>query len=122
MTISRSGELLSVVTPSRRTSSGSRGSAMATRFCTSTCALSRSVPSLNVIVSVIAPSVVHLRRHVEHVFDAVDLLLDRRGDRLGDHLGRRAGIARADDDRRRHDVGILRRRQREVRDARRGSR
>ena len=31
---------------------------MATRFWTSTCALSRSVPSLKVIVSVIAPSLV----------------------------------------------------------------
>ena len=34
-----------------------------------------------------------LRRHVEHVLDAVDLLLDRRRDGLGDDLGRRAGIA-----------------------------
>ena len=46
------------MTPSRRTSSGRRGSAIATRFWTSTCALSRSVPSWNVIVSVIWPSVV----------------------------------------------------------------
>ena len=35
-----------------------RGSAMATRFCTSTCALSRSVPKRKVMVKVIAPSVV----------------------------------------------------------------
>ena len=61
-----------------------------------------------------------LRRHVEHVLDAVDLLLDRRRDRVGDDLGRRAGIRRAHDDRRRHDVGILRDRQRAVGDARRG--
>ncbi len=54
----RSGELLTVVTPRRRTSSGSRGSACATRFCTSCCALSGSVPSLNVTVSVMMPSVV----------------------------------------------------------------
>ena len=32
----------------------------------------------------------HLRRHVEHVLDAVDLLLDRRGDGVGDDLGVRA--------------------------------
>ena len=34
-----------------------------------------------------------LRGHVEHVLDAVDLLLDRRRDGVGDDLGRRAGIA-----------------------------
>ena len=33
-----------------------------------------------------------LRRHVHHVLDAVDLLLDGRGHRLGDHLGAGAGI------------------------------
>ena len=33
-----------------------------------------------------------LRRHVEHVFDAVHFLLDRRGDRLGDHFRRRARV------------------------------
>ena len=33
-----------------------------------------------------------LRRHVHHVLDAVDLLLDRRGDRLGDHLRAGAGV------------------------------
>ncbi len=53
-----SGELLTVVTPRRRTSSGRRGSACDTRFCTSCCALSGSVPSLKVTVSVITPSVV----------------------------------------------------------------
>ncbi len=52
----RSGELLRVVTPSRRTSSGSFGSATATRFWTSTCALSRSVPSLKVMVIETLPS------------------------------------------------------------------
>src|SRR6476661_7923801 len=53
-----SGELLTVDRPRRRTSSGSRGSACATRFCTSGCALSASVPSLNVTLSVSTPSVV----------------------------------------------------------------
>ena len=52
----KSGDAFSVVTPMRCTSCGSRGSACATRFCTCTCALSRSVPSANVIVSVSAPS------------------------------------------------------------------
>ena len=54
----RSGELLTVVTPRVRTSSGSRGSASATRFWTSCWALSGSVPSRKVTVSVIRPSVV----------------------------------------------------------------
>ena len=53
-----SGELLRVVTPWRRTSSGRRGSATATRFCTSTCAVSRSVPSAKVTVIVTLPSAV----------------------------------------------------------------
>ncbi|CAM5213705.1 hypothetical protein BTHI11S_00658 [Bosea thiooxidans] len=57
-TIVRSGELLTVVMPSRRTSSGGRGSAWLTRFCTSCCALSGSVPSRKVTFSVICPSVV----------------------------------------------------------------
>ena len=54
----RSTELLTVVMPSRRTSSGSRASACATRFWTSCWALSGSVPSLKVTVSVMTPSVV----------------------------------------------------------------
>ena len=54
----RSGALLIVVMPRVRTSLGSRGSACATRFCTSCCALSGSVPSRNVTLSVINPSVV----------------------------------------------------------------
>ena len=48
-----------------------------------------------------------LARHVEHVFHAIDLLLDRRGDRLGDDLRTRAGIRGAHDDRRRSHLGIL---------------
>jgi hypothetical protein len=38
---------------------GRRGSAIATRFWTSTCAVSRSVPSWNVIVIDMLPSLVH---------------------------------------------------------------
>ena len=45
-----------------------------------------------------------LRRHVEHVLDAVDLLLDRRGHRVGHHLGVGAGIDGRDLDRRRRDL------------------
>ena len=54
----RSVELFTVTMPRRRTSSGSRASARATRFCTSCWALSGSVPRRKVTVSVIWPSVV----------------------------------------------------------------
>ena len=47
-TIIRSGEALATVTPMLRTSAGSRGCAIATRFCTCTCAISRLVPRSNV--------------------------------------------------------------------------
>jgi hypothetical protein len=53
----KSTALFTVVTPRRRTSSGRRGSACATRFCTICCARSGLVPSLNVTVSVMRPSV-----------------------------------------------------------------
>ena len=53
-----SGDCFFVVTPMRCTSSGSVGIAMATRFCTSTCAVSRLVPSLKVMLSVMLPSLV----------------------------------------------------------------
>ncbi len=53
-----------------------------------------------------------LRHHVEHVVDAVDLLLDRRGDRLGDDLGRGARIGRRHADGRRRDLGKFGDRQR----------
>ena len=56
ITISMSGEDFRTVTPMRRTSSGRRGSATATRFCTSTCAVSRSVPSAKVTVICSWPS------------------------------------------------------------------
>ena len=52
----KSGDAFSVVTPMRCTSAGRRGSACETRFCTCTCALSRSVPSAKVMVSVSRPS------------------------------------------------------------------
>ena len=50
------GELLTVVTPSCRTSSGRRGRAWLTRFCTCTWARSTSVPTRKVTVIVSTPS------------------------------------------------------------------
>ena len=47
-----------VVTPRRRTASGRRGSAMDTRFCTSTWASSMLVPMPKVTVSCMRPSLV----------------------------------------------------------------
>ena len=44
------------------------------------------------------------RGHVEHALDAVDLLLDRRGDGVGEDLGVGAGVGRGDQDRRRRDL------------------
>ena len=58
-----------------------------------------------------------LRRHVHHVLDAVDLLLDGRGHGVGDHLGVGAGIDGGHLDRRRRDLRVLRDRQREHGDA-----
>jgi hypothetical protein len=55
-TIIRSGELLLTVTPTWRTSAGSRGCAMPTRFCTCTCAMSRLVPRSKVTAMVKRPS------------------------------------------------------------------
>ena len=52
-----------------------------------------------------------VRRHVEHVLDAVDLLLDRRHHGRGDDVGAGAGILAGDVDDRRRDLGILRDRQ-----------
>ncbi len=54
----KSGEAFSVVTPMRCTSAGKRGRDCATRFCTCTCALSRSVPTAKVTVRVRRPSAV----------------------------------------------------------------
>ena len=47
-TIIRSDDALATVTPMLRTSAGRRGSAVATRFCTCTCAISRLVPTSKV--------------------------------------------------------------------------
>ncbi|OLC65647.1 MAG: hypothetical protein AUH79_07285 [Betaproteobacteria bacterium 13_1_40CM_4_64_4] len=62
-------------------------------------------------VEVHLPVVRALREHVEHVLDAVDLLLDRSGDRVGNDLRARARIGRRDVHRRRDDLRVLRDRQ-----------
>jgi hypothetical protein len=55
-----------------------------------------------------------LADHVEHVVDAVDLLLERRRHGLAHHLGRGAGIAGGDLNGRRRDLRILGDWQREI--------
>ena len=60
-----------------------------------------------------------LRGHVDHVLDAVDLLLDGGGHGLGDDLGAGTGVGAGDDDARRRDLRVLRERQGEDGDARR---
>ncbi len=59
-TIIRSGEDFVTVTPIWRTSTGSRGCAMPTRFCTCTCAISRLVPMSKVTAIEKRPSAVAL--------------------------------------------------------------
>ena len=121
-TIIRSGEALVTVTPMLRTSAGSRGCAIETRFCTCTCAMSRLVPRSKLTWMEKRPSAVEFDVHVEHVLDAVDLLLERRDHGRGDDLGAGAGILAGDVDDRRRDLGVLRDRQTRESDARRGSR
>ena len=111
ITISMSGEFLRTVTPSRRTSSGRRGSADRDAV------LHQHLRRIEVGAELEGDGerelavAGRLRRHVEHVLDAVDLLLERRGDGVGDDLGRGAGIGGGDRDRRRRDLRILRDRQ-----------
>ncbi len=76
--------------------------------------MSRLVPSLKVAVTDQIAVAGRLRREIEHVLDAVHLLLQRRRHRVADHLGRGAGIARADLDGRRRDFRVLRDRQGEI--------
>ena len=56
------------------------------------------------------------RRHIKHPLDAVDLLLDRRGDGVGENPGVGPGVNGGHLNRRRRDVGILLDRQVEERD------
>src|SRR5262245_22777109 len=53
------GDRFRTVTPVALTTSGSSGVAWVTRFCTSTWAVFRSVPSLKVMVRLYEPSLVH---------------------------------------------------------------
>jgi hypothetical protein len=53
--------------------------------------------------------------HVDHAFDAIDLLLDGQGNSVDDGAGAGSGIAGRDLHGRRHHVRILRHRQREQR-------
>ncbi len=69
--------------------------------------LSALVPSAKVTVRVMTPSAADLGRLVEHPLDAVDRLLDGRGDGLGDHGRLGAGIAGAHHHRRRHHLRVL---------------
>ena len=117
MPIRMSGERLRVVTPVCLMTSGSSGMARLTRFCTSTWAMFRSTPWLERDGQVVGAVVGALRGHVHHALDAVDLLLDGRGDRVGDVLGAGAGIVAGDLHRRRRDRRKLRQRQREDGDA-----
>src|SRR5213592_3190761 len=98
-----SGDRFLVVTPMARTTSGRIGSAMATRFCTSTWAMFTSVPSEGHVQGVRAV-VARLRRHVQHVLDADDLLLDGRGHRVGHDPGVGPGVAGGHADGRRRDL------------------
>ena len=52
-----------------------------------------------------------VRRDIDHILDAVDLLFDRRDHRRGHDLGTGAGILPGDADQGRRDLGILRDRQ-----------
>ena len=73
-------ERFCATTPLCRTSSGSRGSAIATRLLTSITALSTFDPTSNVQVIVSVPLDAARRAEVDQVLDAGELLLDRRGD------------------------------------------
>ena len=112
----RSGEFLRTVTPMRCTSSGSRGKATETRFCTSTWAWSMLVPGLKTTLIDNAPSPVDCDTMIDHVVDAVDLLLDRRGHGLCDDLGGGARKGRVHHHGRRRNLRIFGDRQRAKRD------
>ncbi len=62
------------------------------------------------------PGIGGLAGHVQHVLDAVDLFLERRGDSLRDGFGVGAGIGSSHGHGRRRDLRILSDRQREHRD------
>ena len=72
---------------------GSCAIAAETRFCTSTCAKSRSVPTCEGHDQRVGAVVGRCGLHVEHLLDAVDLLLDRQGHGVDEGLGVGAGVA-----------------------------
>ena len=72
--------------PFVRTSGGMRPSAWLTRFCTSTAARSGIAADLERDVDAREARVRARRGHVHHALDAVDDLLERRGDRALDRL------------------------------------
>ena len=78
------------------TSFGRRPSTCEMRFCTSTAATSRLRVTSKVTVIVDDAVVAARRGHVLHALDAVDRLLDRRGDGGLDRLGARAVVERVD--------------------------
>ncbi len=109
--ISVSGDCLRTVTPWAITSCGSCACAWETRFCTSTAARSGSRSSAKVTVEVRAAVVAAHGVDVEHVGDAVDLLVERHGHRFLDDVGAGAEVARVDLHRRQRDLRELRDRQ-----------
>ena len=110
----RSGELLSVTMPSWRTSSGRCG--VGDRDAV----LHLHLRDVEVGAELEGDGERHgavvggRGGHVEHVLDAVDLLLERRRHGVRDHLGIRARVGGAHDDGGRHDLRVLRHRQPEV--------
>jgi len=66
-------------------------------------------------IELVRAVVAALRRHVEHVFHAVDLLFDGRGHGVGHHLGTGARVGAGDPDRGGRHLRILRHRQRKRR-------
>ena len=74
------------VMPLRRTSSGSRGSAIFTRLLTLTVAVSTLVPTSKVAVMVSAPLLDADEVEIQQPSDAVELFLDRRRDGTGDSV------------------------------------
>src|SRR6478672_63531 len=92
-TMRMSGLFFRVTTPLRCTSSGNCGCAIATRFCTSTCLVEIGAELEGDGDGELAVRG-RLAVHVQHVLDAVDLLLDGSSDRVGNRLRRCARILR----------------------------
>ena len=96
-----------VVTPWSCTSGGSDEIAADTRFWTRISSSSGSVPIAKVTIRAVGAVARARRLHVDHVLDAVDVLLDRQSDGVDERHGACAGITRRHLDGRRDDVRIL---------------